>query len=31
VFYSFGIMPVVTDLKWTVNSLRPGLSVKYKF
>lgn len=31
VFYSFGIMPVVKDLKWSVNSLRPGLSVKYKF
>lgn len=31
VFYSLGITPVVKDLQWSVNSLRPGLSVKYKF
>ncbi|MFK0732970.1 MAG: hypothetical protein ACIWVG_17765, partial [Gloeotrichia echinulata HAB0833] len=31
VFYSLGLTPVVKDLQWSVNSLRPGLSVKYKF
>jgi hypothetical protein len=31
VFFSYGLMPVVRDLQWTVNSLRPGLAVKYKF
>jgi hypothetical protein len=31
VFYSFGLFPVVGQLAWTVNSLRPGLAVKYKF
>lgn len=31
IFYSFGLMPVVKDLQWSVSSLRPGLSVKYKF
>ena len=31
VFYSFGLFPVAGELAWTVNSLRPGLAVKYKF
>ncbi|MCL5991108.1 MAG: outer membrane beta-barrel protein, partial [Bacteroidetes bacterium] len=28
-FYSFGLTPVVKDLKWDVSSIRAGLAIKY--